>query len=251
MFQHFDGGQLCECLLNWAIGQEVLALVERSPGGRVTALHDDLGQWTELSSFDAQGRLRAKVVRKYDSQGRIIEENISLENPSLLFIDKIAESSGMKLNDKQQEAMNKGLKLMLAGRKGTGVWYSYDSQGRIAEVCRRNIAVEAITKVSYNEHGDKSEERVTVGPNNVLPAGVSYSFQENDRLIPDRPVPDEPPASMFDEWPSYLYTYEYRGYDEHGNWTEMTKVHKIGPEEYVGNSRRTLTYHWRPKWRTS
>lgn len=216
--------------------------IDVAPGGTVTALHDELGQWTELSLFDDQGRLRAKSVRKYDANGRIIEESISLENPSLLFVNKIAEVPGMKLDDKQQEALNKGLKLVLGGRKGTGVWYSYDSQGRIAEVCRRNIGVEAITEVSYNEHGDKSEERVTVGPNNALPAGVAYSFQENGTPRPSGPVQDNTPPEL-SRGMKYLYTYEYRGYDGRGNWTEMTKVHKIGPEEYVGNSRRTLTYH--------
>lgn len=213
--------------------------IDVGPGGTVIALHDDFGQWTELSSFDDQRRLRAKSVRKYDANGRIIEESISLENPALLYVDRIAEVSGRKLDDKQQEALNKGLKLMIGGRKGTGAWYSYDSQGRIAEVCRRNIAVEAITKVSYNEHGDKSEERVTLGPNL---ASVGFSIQADGTLIPSRPVPNEPPAPTFPN-ESYLYTYEYRGYDEHGNWTEMTRVHKMGPEEYVGNSRRTLTYH--------
>ena len=216
--------------------------IDVGPGGTVTALHDDFGQWTELRLFDDQGRLRAKSVRKYDANGRIIEESISLENPALLYVDKIAEVSGRTLDDKQQEALNKGLKLMIGGRKGTGVWYSYDSQGRIAEVCRRNIAVEAITEVSYNEHGDKSEERVTVGPNNALPAGVAYSFQENGTLSPSGPVQDNTPPEL-SRGMKYLHTYEYRGYDEYGNWTEMTKVEKIGPEEYVRNARRTLTYH--------
>lgn len=215
--------------------------IDVGPGGTVTALHDDFGQCTELSLFDDQGRLRAKSVRKYDANGRIIEESISLENPSLLYVDKIAEVSGRKLDDKQQEALNKGLKLMSGGRKGTGVWYSYDSEGRIAEVCRRNFAVEAITRVSYNEHGDKSEERVTVGPNNAFPAGVAYSFEENGTLSPSTPVPDEPPGLTFEC--KYLHTYEYRSYDEYGNRTEMTKVEKIGPEEYVRNYRRMLTYH--------
>lgn len=216
--------------------------IDVGPGETVIAIHDDFGQWTELSSFDDQRRLRAKSVRKYDANGRIIEESISLENPALLFADRIAEVSGRKLDDKQQEALNKGLKSMIGGKKGTGVWYSYDSQGRIAEVCRRNIGVEAITEVNYNEHGDKSEERVTVGPNNALPAGVAYSFQENGTLSPSGPVQDNTPPEL-SRGMKYLHTYEYRGYDEYGNWTEMTKVKKIGPEEYVMTSRRTLTYH--------
>lgn len=106
-------------------------------------------------------------------------------------------------------------------------------------MCRRNIAVEAITKVSYNDHGDKSEERVTVGPNL---ASVGFSIQADGTLRPSGPVRDNTPPELSCGM-KYLHTYEYRGYDEYENWTETTKVRKIGPEEYVTNSRRTLTYH--------
>jgi len=53
--------------------------------GKVRALYDDVGHPTELQSFDTRGHLVCKLIRAYDANGRIIEENQILENPGQLF----------------------------------------------------------------------------------------------------------------------------------------------------------------------
>src|SRR5215472_807669 len=214
-------------------------------GGRVTAHYDDAGQSTELKWFDSQGRLVARSFRTYDANGRIIEESGSLENPAQWFLDEMTAEQRAMINDKHLEAINQGMKLMMRGRKGTGVSYSYDALGRVAEVRRRDVVFEVVTTVSYNEHGDKSEEVVTYAPNY---AAAGFSVNGDGTLIPDYPggvsnlppVPEQPFQNTMTE-----FRYEY---DQNGNWTERTTTHRMQPvdgPESGGSStvdRRTLTY---------
>ena len=105
----------------------------------------------------------------------------------------------------------------------------------------RNWAADTVTTTSYNEHGDKSEERMTAANNLALPIdGVSD-------LPPSAGGPWEPMIAMAQER-TLLTIVEYRyEYDQNGNWTERTKVrrHVVDSSESGERStvhRRTLSY---------
>ena len=208
-------------------------------GGNVTTIYGENDKPTEAQIHDAEGRIVSRLVRTYDANRRIMEENQIQENPALLMVDKFSAEQGEELDDKQLEAMNKAMKSMLSGRSGTGKTYTYDAQGRVEEVRDRNFALDTVTTTSYNEHGDKSEERMTLTDNTAFPVGVAYSMDENGTLIPETisntpSVPERPKLEIIE------YRYEY---DQYGNWTEQTVVHRSESNEYSTVRHRTLTYY--------
>jgi YD repeat-containing protein len=209
------------------------------PGGNVTTIYGENDKPTEAQVHDAEGRIVSRMVRTYDANGRIMEENQIQENPALLMVDKFSAEQRVALDDKQLEAMNKAMKSMLSGRSGTGKTYTYDAQGRVKEVRDRNFVLDTVTTTSYNEHGDKSEERITRTDNTAFPVGVAYSMDEHGTLIPktvsNTPSLPEPPKLDIIE-----YRYEY---DQYGNWTEQTVVHRSESNEYSAVRNRTLTYY--------
>ena len=226
--------------LSWDASKEEMPA---PTSGKVRALYDDAGHPSELQSFDTRGHLVCKLIRIYDANGRIIEENQILENPGQVFAQGIPTGQMAKFSDKQLYGLNEAMKVILRGRKGTGVSYSYDSHGRLAEVRQRNFAFETTTAISYNEHGDKSEARVSLGPNNVIPPG-GCRIDGNGTIIPSEQLPKSAslPSPFGANGDAYLYTYDYEGYDNYGNWTEQRKVMRMGPETTTIVHRRTLTY---------
>ena len=209
-------------------------------GGSVTTLYNDRDLPIEEQILDSEGRVVSRFNRTYDANGRIMEENQIQENPALLMAERFSAEQRVQLDDKQLEAMNRALKLMLSGRSGTGKSYTYDSQGRVTEVRDRNFAMDRVTTTTYNEHGDKSEERMTLTGNTAIPVGVEYSINENGALIPTKAVSEAP---SFPELPN-LDIIEYRyEYDHYGNWTEQAVIHRLESNEYSTVYRRTLTYY--------
>lgn len=201
-------------------------------GGNVTTIYDENDNPTEAQVHDAQGRLVSRFVRTYDANGRIVGEDQILENPALLMPEE--------LNDKQLEALNKAMKSMLSGRNGTGRSYTYDPQGRVIEVRDRNSVLETVTTTSYNEHGDKSEERVTRTGNRAFPHLEAFTMDENGTITPDR-ISNGP---LVPEELLKLEVIEYRyEYDRYGNWTEQTVVHHSESNDYSDVRGRTLTYY--------
>jgi YD repeat-containing protein len=208
-------------------------------GGNVITIYVESDKPTEAQVHDAEGRIVSRVVRAYEANGRIMEENQIQENPALLMVDKFSAEQRVELDDKQLEAMNKAMKSMLSGRSGTGKTYTYDAQGRVKEVRDRNFALDTVMIISYNEHGDKSEERVTLSDNTAFPVGVAYSMDENGTLIPETAsntpsVPERPKQQII------VYRYEY---DQYGNWTQQTVIHRSESNEYSTVRQRTLTYY--------
>lgn len=235
-----QGGAVKAMDLSWDEPKEE---IPPPTSGKVRVLYDDRGHPTELQLFDTQGHLVCRLVRTYDANGRIIEEGQILENPGQLFAKAMPTEQAAKFNDEQLHALNEALKGLLRGRKGTGVFYSYDAQGHLAAVCQRNFAFETTTAISYNEHGDKSEARVSLGPNNVIPPG-RCSIDENGTIIPSEQVPSSTslPLPFGANGVVYLYTYGYEGYDNCANWTQQRKVMRMGPETTTIVHRRILTY---------
>lgn len=208
-------------------------------GGNIATIYNGNGQPTEAQIRSSEGRIVSRVVRSYDAHGRIIEEKHIQENPAWLFADRFSAEERAQLNDKQLEAMNKATKLMLSGRSGTGISYIYDGQGRITKIHDRNSAFDHLTTITYNEHGDKGEERTTIAGNTTVPVGVPFSLDENGNLIPSNPAakPTELP-----DWLSGEIRYVYQ-YDSYGNWTQQTVNHSSSPDKPSHVCHRKLTYY--------
>lgn len=210
-------------------------------GGNVTTVYDDRDLPIEMRILDKEGRTLTGFVRTYDDNGRMLEEQEVLENPALEMAERASAEQRVEFDEERLEAMNKAMKLMMAGKNGTGKWHKYDPLGRLIEIRDRNFAVERVTTTHYNEHGDKSEERITTTDNLVIPAGVPFSIDENGVLTPNGPFPEGSSLPELVLEPNITeYRYEY---DESGNWTLETAVHCVGAHESSTVRRRTLTYY--------
>ncbi len=209
-------------------------------GGSVATIYDDRDLPIERRILDKEGRTLTRFVRSYDANSRILEEHQELENPALSMIEKVSAEQRAEFHQEQLEQMNKAMRLMMAGKNGTGKWYKYDPQGHLIEVCDRNFAVETVTTTSYNEHGDKSEERVTRTDNLAFRAGVPYRMNENGSF----PAQANPAEPSLPKLPLNSTTAQYRyEYDQHGNWTQQITLHRSGPNEHSAVRRHVLTYY--------
>jgi YD repeat-containing protein len=210
-------------------------------GGNIQTVYNDKDLPTEAQIRDGQGHIVIRVVRSYDVNGRIIEENQIQENPALFFADKFGAEGGPQPTSAQLESMNTAMKSMLSGRNGTGTSYTYDDQGRVTEMRSRNFMFDKVTTNSYNEQGDKSEERETMTSNSTVPVGVPLSIDENGTLVQSNPAakPTEFPGQLFGET-KVSYAYQY---DCYGNWTQQTVNHSSKLGEASSVCHRKLTYY--------
>ena len=103
--------------------------------------------------------------------------------------------------------MNKAMATISRGQCEAGKVYSYDAQGRVTQLRETNFVFEKTTTILYNDHGDAVEVYTTVADNAVVPAGVSYSFDEEGNLTPSEtpsaaperlplPPPEESPLQL-------------------------------------------------------
>jgi hypothetical protein len=65
-------------------------------GGNITTIYDGNDQPTEAQIRDGEGRIVTRFVRAYDANGRILEEKQILENPALIFADKLAPGGAVQ-----------------------------------------------------------------------------------------------------------------------------------------------------------
>jgi hypothetical protein len=89
-----------------------------------------------------------------------------------------------QISPAQVQAMNKAMATMSRGQREAGKVYSYDAQGHVTQLRETNFVFEKTTTILYNDHGDAVEVYTTVADNAVVPAGVSYSFDEKGNLTP-------------------------------------------------------------------
>jgi hypothetical protein len=208
-------------------------------GGNLATIYDENDQPTEAQIRDATGRLVSRFVRKYDANGRLVEEDPVEENPALFFAERFAAEGQPQLTASQLEAMNTAMKSLLRGRSGTGTSYIYDEQGRTSKIHDRNFVFDKITIIIYNDLGDKAEERTTFTDNGVIPTGVPHSIDEHGALVPSNPA-IEPPASPLPEQSEVHYAYQY---DSHGNWTQQTANDISSGVASPSVRNRKLTYY--------
>jgi len=209
-------------------------------GGSLTTIYDESDQPTEAQIHDAAGRLVSRLVRKYDANGRLVEEEPIQENPALFFAERFAAEGQPQPTAAQLEAMNTVMKSLLRGRSGTGTSYIYDEQGRISKTHDRNFAVERITMIIYNDQGDKAEERTTLTENSIIPVGVSYAVDENGVLAQSKPAVEPQEKSHLPELSEVHYAYQY---DSHGNWTQQTANYLSSGVASSQARSRKLTYY--------
>jgi YD repeat-containing protein len=199
-------------------------------GGTVETFYDKDDDPTEAHILDDSGRQVAHIIRSYDSNGRVKDDEQIVDQPSLI----LPKEFSAHLNPEQAKAVGAWLAIQLASN---GVSYSYDKQGRLTEKrVKIGSSMEMVTNISYNEHGDKAEERITNTQNPE--SGTEYSLEENGNMAPvQTPAPSPPTYSEM----HYSYVY-----DSFGNWTEQDVTSRSGPGEPLKASARTvrtLTYY--------
>ena len=200
------------------------------PRGTVTTSYNDQGVATGAEYRDAAGKLVGHIVRKFDTDGRVKEEEQVADAPSEFpFPDEVRS----KLNPEQMKSVG----AMVAGMQNSVISYSYDAQGRVTERRRGGgVLGEQVTTTKYNDHGDKASEHETM----VMTADTGpWNLTEAGAFIPaGTPNPPQPPINS-----EIQYAYQY---DQFDNWTEQTTVSRSQPDESFRPGtviRRKLTYY--------
>ena len=209
-------------------------------GGYITTIYNGNDQPTEAQIRDAQDRLVSRIVRTYDANGRLVEEEPIQENPALFFADRFGAEGQPQPTSAQLEAMNTAMKSLLRGRSGIGTSYTYDEQGRMTKIHDRNFVFDKVTIITYNERNDKSEERTTTAGNSTVPVGVAFSVDENGSLVPEKRAtePTESPDLAGENEIRYAYQY-----DSYGNWTQQTANGGSRANEPSIVRHRAITYY--------
>jgi YD repeat-containing protein len=203
-------------------------------GGTVKTLFNERDQPTETRVYDADGQLITRLVRTYDTQGRPAETKMIIDNPESMFPtdirEKILAESGASAAELKEQ-----LTQLLGGPQGMGgISYTYDAQGRVTEKRQHFGAAshERLTKITYNDHGDKIDECTTT------------SGDLNPREGAQGNVPSSSaPATASAEQSEVRYSY---GYDAFGNWTEQKISSRSRPNEPFTVStifHRTIAYY--------
>jgi YD repeat-containing protein len=213
---------------NVAFGGSPFEAADRAPnlpgGGSATTLYDDHDRATEIQVRDASGELVSRVLRKYDTHGRVIEEKQMLEDPTAMLPSearaKWMEESGLSADQLRQEMLAQFTKFM-AGRSLYSISHSYDTQGRVNRSTRRIANREDEIEATYNEHGDMESE-ITRG---------TRSGKEPD------------PAAGPPAYSEARYSYQY---DQNENWIEQATSYRSSPDGTFQSStvtKRMLTYY--------
>src|SRR6266496_3728259 len=200
-------------------------------GGTVTTLYNEQGVATGAEFHDAHGKLLGHIVRKFDTEGRILAEEQFADAPHDF---TLPEEMRSKLNHVQIKAVG----AFAAAMENRANSYAYDAQGRVTERHRSGGPFgDEVTVTNYNDHGDKALERMTTVMNPE--AGRQYSVNEAGTMIPiGQSQPAQPPAVYETQ-----YTHQY---DAYGNWTELTTAGRSDPgAPFAPGSvrRRKLTYY--------
>jgi hypothetical protein len=202
-------------------------------GGSITTIYNEHGFPIEGQLRDSNGQLVSRILRTVGENGTTTSEKVVLEEPateSLVPPELAAQSNA---------AQNKAIAAFIGRSFYSGrISYSYDSQGRMTRKERSGgVLGTEITKVTYNEHGDKAEEYVTTIQDPET--GREFSLNEDGTIIPAGPPPvSSPPAES-----ETHYTYQY---DSYGNWTEQvisSRYSSSEPLRPLSTHRRTLTYY--------
>jgi YD repeat-containing protein len=173
-------------------------------GGKIITIYDENDQPTEAQIRDAEDHTVRRLVRTYDANGRMVEEN-----PFLM--------------------MNNEMGALLGGKEqaGTSTSYTYDAQNRITKRRKRNMIFETTATILYNDHGDKAEERTTFTKNSAMPIGSAGAPKEDEIHY----------TYQYDSYGNWMEQTVYHG----SQWTHIVKV--IFGVKRINVHHRKLTYY--------
>jgi len=186
-------------------------------GGTVETSYNERGQPVERRIVDDEGVLLFRMVHLYDANGRLGEERLVTENPSL------PKTLRDQIPSEQRAAVFAEMKTKLESiSQLTGIFgnaertYVYDAQGRIAERHMRMGPIREDLAWTFNDRGDMIEltRRTSGSPHEF---GGLPELQRKCR-----------------------YSYEY---DEHGNWMSRSETWEVGGNTTTHTRVRHLTYH--------
>jgi len=210
-------------------------------GGKITTTYNEKDQPTEAQILDGHGQVVTRFVRTYDSDGRISEEKSVCGNVAKMSVDGVVRRLPPGLKDRvtsdELDTLSKIISKIVSPIFGDD-WvqvlsYTYDAQGRITTTRQRHMGLELTTTITYNDHGEKAEERhdLTAFQSEIL------ARLEKVGITPPK-TPESPQPSP--HLPVARFDYQY---DSYGNWTERTASDASHPEGPYTVHNRKLTYY--------
>jgi YD repeat-containing protein len=196
------------------------------PGGHIRLSYNEQDQPVEGQVFDANGNLENRLIRTYDEHGRLTELRYTIESLQYLLPAEVQQEL-MAEPGALEEMLPQLTKLLGEQRNFTRMTYMYDADGRLIEQHHYiGHSMEQTTKIIYNDHSDKLEERqFTSGDPN--PPRDSQSGEASQ----------EPPFPPQESQVRYSYKY-----DTFGNWTEQAISSSTSPNDATV-TRRALIYY--------
>ena len=192
----------------------------------INTVYDRHDRPVEMLFRDSQNRVLTRVALRYDDAGRLVEEGQFSETEHTLPPDLLANLNAAQL---------RSLKAIGGIGEGGQRWqrlHRYDDEGRRVETVSRMGTLGGERKtMTYNQHGDVSEEKSTHDSREI-------AIDDEGHVV----EPNESPSSRARTSEA---RYSYR-YDEHGNWTERAISIRQGPDKPFTDStvdRRRLTYY--------
>jgi YD repeat-containing protein len=211
-------------------------------GGTVAKRYNDHDLPVESQILDSEGNLVTRIVRSYDSKGRLKAERMIPENWEIGFAKQVlAKAPEEYRTEETLKQITDQLKPMLKALTGkTETSYTYDAQGRTIGTHMQSSLWSQDTTTEYNDQGDIIEQRQTSTQSARGEPDFRVSFHQDEagNIVHDKPQSEwpaqpEPQLSSF----RVRYTYEY---DSQGNWTEQTRILSDGS---TSTTRRNLTYY--------
>lgn len=194
-------------------------------GGHAKVLFNENDQPVEWQVSDVNGNLVNRLIRTYDEHGRLTELRYTIENLQY-FLPAEVQQELMAEPGAVEEMLPQLTKLLGEQRNFTRTTYTYDADGRLIEQHHYiGHSREETTKIVYNDHSDKLEER---------------QFTTGDPNPPRDAQCGEPRSAASPSQESQVrYSYKY---DTFGNWTEQATSSSTGPND-VTVTRRTIIYY--------
>jgi YD repeat-containing protein len=195
-------------------------------GGHVKLSYNEQDQPVEWQVSDANGNLVNRLIRTYDENGRVAEIRYTIEN--FLFSLPADAQQQFLAEPGAFEGITRGFTELLGEQRNfMRMTYAYDSDGRLIEQHRYiGHSMEETTKIVYNDHSDKLEERqFTTGDPN--PPRDSQSGEASQG-------PPFPPQES-----QVRYSYKY---DTFGNWTEQAISSSTSAKDATV-TRRSIIYY--------
>jgi YD repeat-containing protein len=194
-------------------------------GGHVKLSYNEQDQPVEWQVSDANGNLVNRLIRTYDEHGRLTELRYTIESLQYLLPAEVQQEL-MAEPGAVEEMLPQLTKLLGEQRNFTRMTYTYDIDGRLIEQHHYiGHSMEHTTKIVYNDHSDKLEERqFTTGDPNPPKDSPGEASQG----------PPFPPQGS-----QVRYSYNY---DSFGNWTEQAISSSTSLNDATV-TRRTIIYY--------